>query len=283
MTVSILKHFTFSKGIDDCFRVSFHLESWRTTSWTKIAAHLAASSSKHVTEGGCGIFSDSAAMISPAWSRITTPKPASPVSENKAPSKFVLKLCWSGGVHFTAFGRACCLVDLLPGCWWRDRNLLASKTIRFRGIASSFNLSLFRLVQRCHAMVVKSSICWGLSRISSTGFWKDPTAAFWRSTHLKSASQTCRTESHSQRAWRTVSAWFLQSGQELSAIIFLHSKLTFVGNAYEHAFHSKCLSFPGTPAFHNFFQNPCVLSRFEGEAESFCSSAHSRWYPVLTE
>ena len=44
--------------------------------------------------------------------------------------------------------------------------------------------------------------------------------------------------------------------EKLYKIIFLRSKLAFVGNAFEHAFHKKCLSFPGTLAFHNFFQNP---------------------------
>lgn len=83
-----------------------------------MAAHLAASNSKQLTEGGCGILSDNAAIISPSWLRITTPKrakPASPVSLNMAPSKFVLKPFKSGGFHLISFAHVCCFGVFLGG------------------------------------------------------------------------------------------------------------------------------------------------------------------------
>ena len=61
---------------------------------------LAASDSNITTEGGKGIFSDKAAIISPLDFRITPPIPASFEFSKTAPSKFVLKESKGGGDHF---------------------------------------------------------------------------------------------------------------------------------------------------------------------------------------
>lgn len=93
-----------------------------------MAAHLSASNSKQLTEGGCGILSDNAAIISPSWLRITTPKPASPESLNMAPSKFVLKPFKSGGFHLISFARVCCFGVFLGG-WWSVSYLFDSLVV----------------------------------------------------------------------------------------------------------------------------------------------------------
>ena len=61
---------------------------------------LAASDSNIITEGGKGIFSDKAAIISPLDFRITTPIPASFEFLKTEPLKFVLKESKGGGDHF---------------------------------------------------------------------------------------------------------------------------------------------------------------------------------------
>ena len=81
-----------------------------------MATCLTASNSKQVTKGGYGIFSKRAMMISPAWLRITTPIPASPLSVNMAPSKFVLKLLKSGGFHFVSVACDYFFGSLMAGC-----------------------------------------------------------------------------------------------------------------------------------------------------------------------
>ena len=70
------------------------------TSRANKTALLPASDSNITTEGGKGIFSDKAAIISPLDFRITTSIPASFEFLKTAPSKFVLKESKGGGDHF---------------------------------------------------------------------------------------------------------------------------------------------------------------------------------------
>ena len=71
------------------------------------AKEIARATAKALTtseEKGRGICSDSAAMVWPWLSRITTPNPTLPISLNVAPSKFTFQKFEGGGDHLLRVG-----------------------------------------------------------------------------------------------------------------------------------------------------------------------------------
>ena len=129
---------------------------------------LPASDSNITTEGGKGIFSDKAAIISLLEFRIITPILTSFELSKTVPSKLVLKESEGGGDHF--FLPLLVLSFWLVGWlrWNRCRYAEAKSAILSRGMGLSCKRDLFQWVLMNQAITTNTSSSWELSRIWQT-------------------------------------------------------------------------------------------------------------------
>ena len=118
----------------------------RPNSYTNLTVHREASNSTASTDEGKGIFSDKEVITSRAEFWITTPIPASLVSSNIAPSKFVLYILNGGEFHF-GLAHGGLLRPVLHPFLYVKRYWWASSAILFNGRTGSLRRALFLLHQ----------------------------------------------------------------------------------------------------------------------------------------
>ena len=116
MTINGLFNSTICKGVDNDLQITQKKNLMKTQFLCKqnSSATCECFDFSYRWRGGGGIRKDREPMISPLWSRITTPIPASLLLWKITPSKLALNLAWGGGQQWWTV--AACLVTYTGSC-----------------------------------------------------------------------------------------------------------------------------------------------------------------------